>query len=396
LLKLVNAWGEKNKTEVQIDFVAFNANPSNEAEEALAETGHDFRALFSVWDPHVYADHLEPMDDVMGRLTAQYGALGPFIERIGKVDGSWKGVPGSTTSIYYPCCTRMDLFKQFVGMDVQSVFPVANSVGPGYDDWTWDAFLVAAEKCSKAGVPFGLMMSTAGDAANWTSALCQGFGAELVDKDGNITVRSENVRKLLEYARRLMRFIPDEVYSWDNASDNRALIAGRVSLIPDPPSAWAVAVRDKPSVGEQIWHHPLPAGEYGRFAPYGLSSWGVWNFGPNKGAAKELVEWLAQREQVEAICTATWGYEVPVFVSMRDFPVWAEVGPPKGTLFNYPIRPHHRAEPTVPGWPAPPAIAAQIFYQATVPKMIARVTQRGMSIEQSIALAEQELEGFTR
>jgi hypothetical protein len=31
-----------------------------------------------------------------------------------------------------------------------------------------------------------------------------------------------------------------------------------------------------------------------------------------------------------------------------------------------------------------------------MPKMIARVTQSGMSIEQSITLAEQELEGFMR
>jgi hypothetical protein len=50
----------------------------------------------------------------------------------------------------------------------------------------------------------------------------------------------------------------------------------------------------------------------------------------------------------------------------------------------------------VPGWPAPPSIAAQIHAQATVPKMIARVTQRGMPIEESITLAEQELEGFMR
>jgi hypothetical protein len=41
-------------------------------------------------------------------------------------------------------------------------------------------------------------------------------------------------------------------------------------------------------------------------------------------------------------------------------------------------------------------IAAQIYAQATMPKMIARVTQSGMPIDQSIALAEQELEGFTR
>jgi hypothetical protein len=83
-------------------------------------------------------------------------------------------------------------------------------------------------------------------------------------------------------------------------------------------------------------------------------------------------------------------------MSMTDFPVWAEAGPPKGTLFNYPLKPQHHAETSVVGWPAPPGIAAQIASHAIMPKMIARVTQRGMSIDQSITLAEQELESFMR
>jgi hypothetical protein len=109
-----------------------------------------------------------------------------------------------------------------------------------------------------------------------------------------------------------------------------------------------------------------------------------------------LILWLAQREQVERLCIASRGMELPAFTSMTDFTIWAEVGPPKGTLFNYPIKPHHHAEPSIVGWPAPPGIAAQIASQAIMPKMIGRVTQRGMSIDQSIALAEHELEGLMR
>jgi ABC-type glycerol-3-phosphate transport system substrate-binding protein len=397
LLKLVNQWGEKNKVDVQFDFITYNANELNQAEEALNRSGHDLRSLNShPWDPHTYADQLEPMDDVMGRLIAKYGALAPLVEHLGKVEGSWMGVPGSSVTYAIPSCTRIDIFKQYAGMDVQAVFPAANTVGPGYDDWTWEALLAAAEKCAKAGTPLGLHMGQVQDASNWLGALFRGFGAELVDAKGNVTVRSDNTRKLLDYMRRVLRFVPDEVYSWDNVSDNRALIAGRVALIFDPPSPWAVAVRDNPKVGEQIWHHPMPVGEHGRFAPYLCSFWSVWNFGKNKSAAKELIEWLSQREQVETICNGSWGYETPAFVSMTDFPVWADVGPPKGTLFNYPIKPHHRIEPTVASWPAPPPIAAQIHAQSVMPKMIARVTQSGMPIEQSITLAEQELEGFKR
>src|SRR5262249_11961454 len=160
---------------------------------------------------------------------------------------------------------------------------------------------------------------------------------------------SDNVGRVLDYARRLMPFLPPDVYSWDDASNNRALISGKSALIFNPPSAWAVAVRDNPQIGDQIWHPPLPAGAYGRFIPGGRSFWGVWKFSRNKSAAKELILWLAQREQVERLCTASRGMELPAFISMTDFPIWADIGPPKGTLFNYPIKPQHHAQRSVVG-----------------------------------------------
>jgi ABC-type glycerol-3-phosphate transport system substrate-binding protein len=395
--QLVDEWAERTKTAVRIDFVSNVAQELSEAEEAQARTGHDFRSFIGTsLKMHTYAAQLEPADDLIQLLSAKYGVLAPILEYMGKVEGSWLGVPGGHPTTDDPSCTRIDLFKRQLGMDVQAVFPVSSEMGPGYDQWTWDTFLVAAEKCAKTGFPFGLPMGMTSDATCWVAALFRGFGAELVDAKGNVTAKSDNVRQVLEYARRLMPFLPPDVYSWDDASNNRALISGKSALIFNPPSAWAGAVHDNPSVGEQIWHYPMPAGAHGRFVPFLCSFWGVWKFSRNKLAAKELILWLAQREQVERLCIASRGNELPVFTSMTDFPIWADIGPPKGTLFNYPIKPQHHAQRSVVGWPAPPGIATQIASEAVMPKMIGRVTQRGMSIDQSIALAEQELEGFMR
>ena len=57
----------------------------------------------------------------------------------------------------------------------------------------------------------------------------------------------------------------------------------------NPPSAWAVAKRDAPKVAEDCWHFPCPAGPKGRYIPYNYCFYGVWAFGQNKTAAKELV-----------------------------------------------------------------------------------------------------------
>jgi hypothetical protein len=121
----------------------------------------------------------------------------------------------------------------------------------------------------------------------------------------------------------------------------------------------------------------------------------VWSFSKNKSAAKELIEYLSQREQVEARCNVVLGYDVPPFISMTDFKVWEEVGPPKGTVYNYPIRKHHNQESHVAVSPAPPDIAVQIYNRGTMPTMLAKL-QSGQTIKQVMDWGQQEVEGFTR
>lgn len=395
--KLVAQWAETNKTECTIDFITSvgNKNLLTIAAEAQAKTGHDVEA-FPVWEIHNNAQLLEPMDDVVKRLSAKYGPIGPIVDYLAKVEGSYRAMPALSGSQNKPCCSRMDIFKSACGMDLQAIFPAAEAMGPGYDDWTWDAFAVAAEKCQKAGAPFGMPMGQFTDAVDWVGALFRGFGAELVSAKGDITVKSDDVRQVMEYAKRLVQFLPNDVYSWDDASNNRALISGKSALIMNPPSAWAVAVRDNPSIGSQCWTHPNPAGPKGRFLPYLPYFWGVWSFSSNKTAGKELIEWLSMREQAEQLVTASHGYDVPPFASMADFPVWTTEGPPAGTVFNYPLKPQHRSTSSIAAYPAPPDMAVQIYNQATMTKMVSKVTQGGQTVAQAIDWAQGELEGFAR
>ncbi len=143
------------------------------------------------------------------------------------------------------------------------------------------------------------------------------------------------------------------------------------------------------------WTFPAPAGPRGRFDPYGALFWGIWSFGRNKTAAKELIEYLCQRPQVEERCTVVEGYDIPPFDSMSDFRIWEDVQPPKGTVYNYPIRPWHNARASMAASWAPPEIAVQIYNAGTLPTMLAKLLT-GSTIEQTMAWAESELEGFMR
>jgi ABC-type glycerol-3-phosphate transport system substrate-binding protein len=244
-------------------------------------------------------------------------------------------------------------------------------------------------------MPFGIGLGTTTDSVDFAGALLASYGAELVDAKGTIKLRSEEVHRALEYAAKLVRFLPDDAAAYDDASNNRALISGKSALIFNPPSAWALAKRDAPEVAADCWTFSAPSGPKGRFLPYLPYFWGLWSFSRNKTAAKELIEYLLQRPLVEERCTVVEGYDIPPFDSMLNFKVWAEVEPPKGTVYNYPIRPAHQARPHIAASEASPEVAVQIYNRGTVPTMFAKL-KSGQSIDQAIAWAQTELEGFMR
>ena len=394
--KLIDQWAAKNKVEVAVDFITTVGNKLQltYAAEAQARTGHDAIA-FQTWDVFNYQQSLTPVDDVVDPLIKQYGAVNPVNEYLSKIGGHWMAIPTSSGTQYKPSCARISFFKQ-AGFDVQQAYPTKPEHTAQSDQWTWQKLLDLAPAAMKAGLPFALGLGQTTDSIDFVGALFRSFGAELVNAKGDITVDSDNVRAVLDYMKRLTPHLPPNVYSYDDASNNRALISGKSALIFNPPSAWAVAKRDNPKVAEDCWTFPNPAGTAGRYVPYLPFFWGIWKFSKNQSAAKELLSWLCQREQVETLCNAVDGYDIPPFLSMANFDVWAKVAPPLGTVYNYPIRPWHKATPSIAGYPAPPDIAVQIYNRATMTTMIGKLTQGGQSMKDVIAWAKDELEGFSR
>jgi ABC-type glycerol-3-phosphate transport system substrate-binding protein len=184
------------------------------------------------------------------------------------------------------------------------------------------------------------------------------------------------------------------VFAWDDAGNNKWLVAGKGALIMNPPSAWAVAKRDAPQIAEQLWTFAHPKGPKGRYASFLPYYYCTWKFSKNQAAAKSLIMHLSQRASVERLVNGSGGYDIPPFAKQHDFKTWLEEGPPKGTIYHYPPRGDQKT--SVAGAPASPNIANQIYTQGTITKMIAQCTTGGKTIEQAIAWATQELEGYMR
>ena len=397
LTNLCNEWAAKEKVEIKIDYITSQGNKLalTAVAESQAKSGHDILQFFS-WDAPSQAKNLVPVDDVVNAAIKKNGNAADVVEYLGKVGGHWVAVPATNGSQLKGPCGRIDLLQKFAGLDVVKMYPGAGGKPDKalQDQWTWDAFLAAAEKCFKAGNPFGLGFGQTTDSVDWVGAVFRSYGAQLVDAKGNITVKSDATKQVLEYMQKLVKVVPPDVFAWDDASNNKYLISGQGSLIMNPPSAWAVAKRDNLKVAEQCWTFPSPKGPKGRYAP-GLSFfWGTWKWSKNISAAKSLLAHLSERSSIEQMVKASGGYDIPGFSGLRDFKTWAEVGPPVGTVYNYPPRSDQIV--SIACAPAPVAIAAQIYNQATMTKMIAKCTQGGESIDKAIGWAASELEGFMR
>ncbi|MGO8915782.1 MAG: ABC transporter substrate-binding protein [Stellaceae bacterium] len=397
LTAICNEWGEKNHVEVHIDFITSVGDKDilTASAEAQARTGHDIMQHRS-WQVQVHRPVLEPTDDVINALVKDYGPISMNSEYLARHGGKWMAVPTITGSQVKPCCSRIDLYKEYCGIDVTKIFPADESKRDKalVDSWNWDLYLTTAEKLFKAGYPVGLPMGQTSDAIDWVGALFRSYGAVFIDEKDDIKVDSAETRAALEYAAKLMAFNPPDVYAWDDAGNNKWLISGKGSSIMNPPSAWAVAKRDNPKVAEQCWTHDMPRGPKGRFAPYLPFFYGVWSFGQNKTAAKELIHHIVDKPQAKRQVAASSGYDLPSFRSYYDFDTWKTVEPPLGTVYNYP--PRGDEQESMAGYPARPDVAAQIYNQSLQTVMIGKVAQGGEKIDDVVKWAQGECEGYLR
>ncbi len=392
---LIKEWGEKEKVEVKIDFITSQGNKLllTLAAESQAKSGHDIME-FTNWEAAQYATQLEPVDDVMKKVLEANGPIDPSVEYLGKHKGAWIGVPMTRGSLLMSVCARYDWLKEHAGLDIQEMYPAGKDATAAADNWTWENLLKAAEKCHKAGVAFGIPLGVTTDSVLWLGGLLAAYGAELIDAKGNVTVKSDAVKQVMDYGKRLMAFLPADVPAWDDASNNKWLISGKGALIFNPPSAWAVAKRDAPQVAEKCWTIGFPKGPKGRFNPTLPRIYGLWNFGKNKETAKGLLLHLSGRAAAEKQVASSQGYDLPPYPKFYDFKTWVENGPPPGTLTHYPIRGGDQKS-VIAYSPAPPLIATQIFTQAIMPKMIVRHFQ-GEAMDKTLDWAAKELEGFSR
>src|SRR5881296_1181340 len=302
--KFAKEWGDQNGVKVRVDHIPHLELPARMAAEFAAGAGHDIIHNGSSILTRLYYKSLVDIADIYEQAGKKHGGWIPAARPLVSVEGREYGMP--MFYILLPMLWRKDLFDQ------------AGLKPPD----TWELARVAARTLKPKGHPTGIQFSQCADAnLNWRSLLFSFGGAESDVSGENILIDSKETREALRFAKALFdEGMTPEVFSWDDASDNRYLASGVASWIHDAISAYRTTEDTNPAVFENTSIGLEPQGAGGkRVSVANANAYAIWKFSKNPQAAKELL--IHFMDSGKEGMTQSRGYNMPYLLADAQKPM---------------------------------------------------------------------------
>jgi multiple sugar transport system substrate-binding protein len=289
-------WGKKNGTKVTVDHIPHLEEPARAAAEVAAQSGHDLFHCNGWGGPHLYVNHVEDMSSLVHEFEKKFGKVNTVGIGIGYNTHvkRWSGFPDYF--IRFPGLYRKDLWDE-IGMKPD----------------TWDDVRVGGAKLKAKGFPVGIGLGHSVDPNLSYNGVLWSYGASIADKTGtHCVLKSKETLEAIKYVKALYtEAMTDEVFSWDDASNNRFLASGKGSWIHNPISAYRSIQKSNPELADKIELWKTPAGPKRRLVAAAPNSFMIWKFAKNKDAARAFLRHYMQ-SWTEGFAAST-GYNHPVF-----------------------------------------------------------------------------------
>ena len=302
--KFADEWGKKNNVRVRVDHIPHLELPARMAAEFAAGAGHDIIHNGSSILTRLYYKSLADISDVYENVGKKFGGWIPSAGPLVQVEGKTYGLP--MFYILLPMIYRKDLFD------------ANNLKAPD----TWELARVAARTLKAKGHPTGIQFSQCADAnLNWRS-LYFSFGGSETDPSGkNIMIDSKEMRETLKFAKALFdEGMTPEVFSWDDASDNRYLASGVACWVHDAISAYRTTEDTNPPVFQNCSIGMEPAGPGGkRVSVSAANVYMIWKFSKNQQAAKDFLTHFMEND-LEGMKQSR-GYNMPYLLGNAKKPM---------------------------------------------------------------------------
>lgn len=315
------AFTAKTGVEVKVDNENWEDLRPKAAVAANVGSGPDI-ILSTNDDSHQYPDKLLEIGDLCEYLGKKYGPWYPSALAYGRNGGRWIALPlgaGGNCMNYRTSHLNAAGFKEFPK--------------------DTDGFLKLCKALKKNGTPPGFALGNAtGDANGWCHWLIWAFGGKMVDEQNRLAINSKETAAALEYARELYPTFISGTLSWLDPNNNKAFLAGDISLTNNGISIYYAAKTSKDSkmqeIARDINHAVFPVGPVGHPTMSALFfTCVIFKYTKYPNAAKEYLRFMMEKEQYEEWQKASIGFVTQPLTFYERNPVWTV--DPKHTPFKY-------------------------------------------------------------
>ena len=354
----IKRWGQANDTEVTVDHINQADIPARAAAEVAAQSGHDI--FFFLSPPAAYEDQVLNHADIVQEVTKKRGKMKTVALKSTYNPRTKKYFAFSDNYVPDPANYRTDLWGE-----------------TGLRPTTWDNVRKAAPKLRAMGNPIGIGMSNEIDSNMVLMSMMACFGSFIQNKEQRVVLRSKETVDVLRFARELYRTgMSNEIFAWTAASNNQAMLAGRLSLAMNAISITRSAELSNPELASKIELLPIPRGPNGRLGlEHVMGAYVIWKFARNKAMAKKFLvdletKYIGAFENSKFYNFPSWPASVPNIARRLE----RDTAKPAG---KYKVLGEIADKYTLnPGWPGNTNAAIdEIFNKFLIPQMFAEVAQ---------------------
>jgi multiple sugar transport system substrate-binding protein len=305
---------EQTGVPVQISYLSWEDLAPQTAVIANTGGGADMVIGFSI-SPFLYSEKLVPMNDIADYLGKKYGGWFDLALLYGRKwhTNDWIALPiGGGTG---PTVYRQSWVKA-VGYD-----SVPSDL---------DGFLTLCQKLKQSGHPCGFSLGHAvGDANGFAEWALWSHGASLTDEKGKVSLDSSETIAALKYLAELYKYMIRGTLAWNDSGNNKAYIAGDISLTFNGVSIYFV-LKNSPdpklrAIAADTMHQKVPQGLAKR-SPISAAIMNAMLFKHSKypQAAKAYLTFMMEAPQYAPWLSSCLGYWSEPLKSYAKMKFWTE------------------------------------------------------------------------
>ena len=375
-------WGERNNVAVTVSHVNLTEIATILAAELDAGSGHTL--IESALSPATFIDSLHDLRDINEAARELLGPQHDFCHK----------------NSYLPA---LDKYYGFINTQIPNggIYDIALWTEAGYPAGpsTWGELLEGGRAIFQAtGIPVGIGISPEPDSEMAVRSLIWSFGGSVQDEDGNVTLNSPETIAAAEFLAQLQnQAMTQEVFGWGVPSNNQALIAGEVSFILNPASAYRSLQTVDAAAAEGIGFTTALAGPAAALAGTQVLTYVIPDYvqGADLDAAKQFI--LDHTANFSEAFYNSALYNLPCFpATVPQMEEWLRDDPygsmPADKLAPFITVGEWSANLGYPGY-SNPAIA-QIQGENILPNMMARVALGEQTAEEAVAQTHARIESI--